>query len=91
MCRNIKPLFNYDPPVTNDEVYASALQYVRKVSGFRTPSNINKKAFEYAVLNISKITKELIDTLKTDAPPRNREEEIQKAQVRAQRRFRTEF
>jgi len=89
MCRNIKQLFNYDPPVKDEEIYASALQYVRKVSGFRKPSNINKTSFERAVAEISKITKELIDSLQTDAPPRDRNVEIQKAKVEAERRFRT--
>ncbi len=81
MCRNIKPLFNYDPQVTDEEIHASSLQYVRKVSGFREPSNLNKKFFESAVYNISKITKELVYSLKTDSPPRNRENEIEKTKA----------
>ncbi len=88
MCRNIKSLFNYEPPVTDEEIYLSALQYVRKVSGFRQPSRINEKSFESAVINISKITKELIDSLQTDSPPRNRNEEIKRAKARAEIKFR---
>ncbi len=90
MCRNIKPLFNYDPPVTDEEIHACALQFVRKVSGFRQPSKINEKSFELAVINISKITKELIDSLQTDSPPRNRDVEIKRAKAKAEIRFRTE-
>jgi hypothetical protein len=88
MCRNIKPLFNYDPPVTDEEIHASSLQYVRKISGFKKPSKLNKSTFESAVNNISKITKELVDSLKTDFPPRNRENEIEKARAKAEKRFR---
>ena len=87
MCRNIKPLFNFEPPVTDEEIHASALQFVRKVSGFRKPSNLNKEFFDNAVIHISKITRELIDALQTDAPPKNREVEIVKARARADKRF----
>ena len=87
MCRNIKPLFNYDPPSTDEEIYTSALQYVRKVSGFTKPSLINAAAFDSAVREISKITGEMIASLQTDSPPRNREVEIRKAKERAKNRF----
>ena len=85
MCRNIKPLFNYDPPSTDEEIYASALQYVQKVSGFIKPSIINAAAFDSAVNEISKITRKMINSLKTDSPLRNREIEIAKA--KAKKRF----
>jgi hypothetical protein len=87
MCRNIKPLFNYDPPVTDNEIHASALQYVRKVSGFRKPSNLNSRPFETAVDDIARITKTLIGALQTEAPPRDRDAEIRKAAAGAERRF----
>ena len=87
MCRNIKPLFNYDPPVTDEEIYRSALQYVRKVSGFRRPSKVNKESFEAAVASISKATKVLIDSLQTESLPRNRNAEIEKARAKAEQRF----
>ena len=87
MCRNIKPLFNYDPPVTDEEIAASSLQYVRKVSGFSKPSQQNREVFENAVKEIAKVTKELINALETSARPRNREAENAKARDRAWRRF----
>jgi hypothetical protein len=87
MCRNIKPLFNYDPPATNDEIHASALQYVRKVSGFHEPSNVNEEAFNKAIEEVSKATRRLIDHLATAATPHNREEEAAKAHARALERF----
>ncbi len=85
MCRNIKTLFNYDPPATEDEIYASSLQYVRKISGFRKPAKSNSDAFEVAVADIAKITKRLIDALETDAPLKDRIIEMEKA--RAEKRF----
>ena len=87
MCRNIKPLFNYDPPASDEEIYASSLQYVRKVSGFRKPSKVNNDLFEAAVADVAKITKRLIDSLETDAPARNRILEMEKAKARAEKRF----
>ena len=87
MCRNIKTLFNYDPPATEDEIYASSLQYVRKISGFRKPSKSNNDAFEVAVADIAKITKRLVDALETDAPLRDRIIEMEKARARAEKRF----
>lgn len=87
MCRNIKPLFNYDPPATNEEIHDAALQFVRKVSGFHTPSQVNEAAFEKAIEHVSKTVRELIDSLTTDAPMHNREEEAAKAHERAMKRF----
>ena len=87
MCRNIQTLFNYDPPTTDEEIDASSLQYVRKVSGYRHPSKLNEAAFETAVGQISAITKQLIDSLETASPPRSREIEIARARAKAQERF----
>jgi hypothetical protein len=87
MCRNIKILFNFDPPVTNDEIHAAALQYVRKVSGFNKPSLANEAAFQSAVEQIATASRDLLLTLETNAPPRNREVEIAKARARAADRF----
>lgn len=87
MCRNIKPLFNYDPPVTDEEITASSLQYIRKVSGFTKPSQLNRDVFESAVTDITKVTRELIDALQTNAAPRNREFEMVRARDRAQSRL----
>ena len=87
MCRNIKPLFNYHPPVTDEEITASSLQYVRKVSGFVKPSQLNREAFETAVADVAKVTKGLIDALQTNAPPRSRETEIANAKARARIRY----
>ena len=87
MCRNIKNLFNFDPPATDAEIYAAATQYVRKVSGFTKPSKANEDTFEQAVVDISRISKRLLDTLTTKAPKKNREEEATKARIRAAKRF----
>ena len=87
MCRNIKPLFNFEPPATDEEIAASALQFVRKVSGFRQPSQANQAAFDTAVTEISRITQELLENLTTNAAPRNREAEAAKARARNQKRF----
>ncbi len=87
MCRNIKVLFNFDPPVTDDEIHAAALQYVRKVSGFHTPSKANEAAFLKAIDRVAAASRTLLDSLETAAPPRNREEEAAKAHARAVRRF----
>jgi hypothetical protein len=87
MCRNIRPLFNFEPPATDEEVAAAALQYVRKVSGTRKPSKDNLRAFDRAVAAIAKATRELVDTLETDAPPKNREEEARKARARSAERY----
>jgi hypothetical protein len=87
MCRSIQPLFNYDPLSTDKEIAASSLQYVRKVSGYRKPSRLNEVAFETAVDQISEITKQLINSLETSSPPRNREIEIARAKAKAKERF----
>ena len=88
MCRNIKTLFNYDPPPTDEEIRASALQYVRKISGYREPSQANQEAFDKAVEEVAAATRQLLNCLTTKAPPRNRELEILKARNRYTRRSR---
>ena len=90
MCRNIKTLFNFDPPVTEDEIRAASLQFVRKVSGFNTPSKANEAAFYAAVDEIAAVSRKLLSSLETNAPPRNREEEAAKARARAAQRFPSE-
>jgi hypothetical protein len=87
MCRNIRPLFNFEPPATDEEVAAAALQFVRKVSGTRKPSGKNILPFERAVEEITEITRRLVDSLETTSPPKNREFEALKAKARSQRRF----
>jgi hypothetical protein len=87
MCRNIRMLFNFAPPVTDDEVRAAALQYVRKVSGFAKPSKSNEAAFAQAVDEIASVTANLLAGLQTSAPPRNREEEAAKARARSAYRY----
>ncbi len=87
MCRNIKPLYNFEPPVNDEEVHAAALQYVRKISGFNKPSNANEAAFYAAVDEIAAVSNRLLASLETNAPPKNREEEAAKAQARAAQRF----
>lgn len=87
MCRNIKTLYNFEPPATDEEIAASALQYVRKVSGFTRPSRANQDAFETAVQEITRITRHLLDDLVTNTAPRSREEEATKARARATKRF----
>jgi hypothetical protein len=87
MCRNIKTLFNFDPPVTPDEVRAASLQFVRKISGFNKPSKANEPAFLAAVDEVAEISARLLRSLETTAPPKNREEEAAKAKARAAERF----
>lgn len=87
MCRNIKPLFNFDPPVTEEEVRAASLQFVRKISGFTKPSKSNEGPFAAAVEEIAGISNRLLRSLETKAPPKNREEEAAKARARAAERF----
>jgi len=89
MCRNIKPLFNFDPPITEEETRAAALQFVRKISGFNKPSKPNEARFFSAVEEIAATSSRLLRSLETNAPPKNREEEAAKARVRAKRRFGT--
>ncbi len=87
MCRNIRPLFNFDPPVTPEEIRAASLQFVRKISGFTKPSLANEAAFRAAVDDISAISARLIHSLETSAPPKNREQEAEKAKARSAARF----
>ena len=87
MCRNIRPLNNFEPPATRDEVTAAALQYVRQVSGTTKPSHANEEAFNRAVREIAHITEHLLDDLVTVAPPKNREVEAEKARARARLRY----
>ena len=87
MCRNIKNLFNFDPPVTDDEVRAAALQFVRKISGFNKPSKANEVDFETAIDEIAAIAKRLLQSMDTSAPPKDREEEAAKAKARSVARF----
>ena len=89
MCRNIKTLFNVDPPVTEDEVRAASLQFVRKITGFNKPSKANEAAFAAAIEEISAISGRLLRSLETNAPSKNREEEAAKAKARAAERFST--
>jgi hypothetical protein len=87
MCRNIKMLFNFDPPVTDEEIRAASLQFVRKVSGFNKPSKANEPAFNQAVEEIAAISARMLGSLETNAPPRNREEEAARAKARNAERF----
>jgi hypothetical protein len=87
MCRNIRPLFNFDPPATDDEVRAASLQFVRKLSGFQKPSKANEVAFEAAVDRIAAAAADLLASLETNAPPKDREEEAAKARARSAQRF----
>jgi hypothetical protein len=87
MCRNIRPLFNFDPPTTPEEIEAASLQFVRKISGFTKPSKANEPAFRTAVLEIAAVSARLIEALETVAPPKNREEEAAKARARAADRY----
>ena len=89
MCRNIKTLFNFEPPVTDEEIRAASLQFVRKVTGFNKPSKANESAFVAAVDQIAKISRSLLNSLETNAAPRNRDEEAAKARARAAQRFGT--
>ncbi len=87
MCRNIKMLFNFEPPVTSDEVRAASLQFVRKISGFNKPSKSNEAAFNQAIDEIAAASQRFLSSLETTAPPRNREEEAAKARARSVMRF----
>jgi hypothetical protein len=89
MCRNIKNLFNFDPPVTDEEIRAASLQFVRKISGFNKPSKANEAAFLKAIDEVTGISARLLHSLATEAPPKNREEEAAKAKARAVQRFGT--
>lgn len=87
MCRNIKTLFNFDPPATDEEIEAAALQFVRKLSGYHTPSQVNEEAFSRGIKETAEVAKRLLTSLKTQAAPHNREEEAAKAHARAVARF----
>jgi len=87
MCRNIRTLFNFDPPATDDEVRAAALQFVRKLSGFNGPSKANEAAFHRAVDDVAEVANRLLQSLETNRPPRDREEEARKARARAKERY----
>ncbi|HEY1329296.1 MAG TPA: DUF2277 domain-containing protein [Casimicrobiaceae bacterium] len=87
MCRNIRMLFNFDPPVTDDEIRDAALQFVRKLSGYNTPSKANEAAFQAAVEEIAAASRRMLHALKTSTPPRNRQEEAAKARARSALRF----
>jgi len=89
MCRNIRPLYHFEPPVTDDEIRAASLQFVRKVSGFTKPSAANQPAFDQAVVEVSQVVHRLLDSLVTTSPPKNREVEAAKARARAARRYGT--
>jgi len=89
MCRNIKTLFNFDPPATDEEIRAASLQFVRKLSGFNAPSRANEAAFDRAIDEVFVVARRLIDSLETSAPPKNRDEEAAKARARAAERFGT--
>jgi hypothetical protein len=87
MCRNIKNLFNFDPPVTDNEIRDASLQFVRKICGFTKPSRANQAAFDAAIEEIAGVSRKLMDALETSAPPKNREEEAAKLRARAAERF----
>lgn len=87
MCRNIKTLFNFEPPATGDEVEAASLQFVRKLSGFQAPSKANEAAFQLAVLEVTAAAQKLLDSLVTNAEPRDREIELERARIRNAKRF----
>jgi len=87
MCRNIRPLFNFDPPTTPEEIEAASLQFVRKISGFTKPSKANEAAFQGAVVEIAAVSARLLEALETVAPPKNREEEAAKARARSADRY----
>ena len=87
MCRNIRPLFNFDPPATEEEIHAASLQYVRKITGYNKPSKANEEAFIRAVNEIAMVSRELLNTLVTSTEPRNREVEAERARTRAAKRY----
>jgi len=87
MCRNIRPLFNFEPPATDDEIRAASIQFVRKISGFTKPSKSNEAAFDAAVAEVTQAARRLVDSLVTQAPPRNREEVAMKARAKSAERW----
>ncbi len=89
MCRNIKPLYNFEPEATDDEVREASLQYVRKISGYNKPSRVNQEAFDQAVAEVAAASSRLLASLETSAPPKNREQEANKRRARSAKRFAT--
>jgi hypothetical protein len=89
MCRNIKTLFNFDPPATDEEIRAASLQFVRKLSGFNAPSRANETVFNNAIEEVAAVARRLVDSLETHAPPKNRDEEAARAKARSAERFGT--
>ncbi len=89
MCRNIKTLFNFDPPATDEEIRAASLQFVRKLSGFNAPSRANEEVFNNAIDEVAAVARRLVDSLETHAPPKNRDEEAARARARSAARFGT--
>jgi hypothetical protein len=87
MCRNIRTLFNFDPPATDEEIRAASIQFVRKISGFTKPSQANEEAFDRAIDEVAMVARQLVDSLVTSAPPRDREEWAAKAKARAAERY----
>lgn len=87
MCRNIKTLFNFEPPATDEEIHAASVQYVKKITGFNKPSKINEEAYNQAINEIALITSNLLNSLETSAEPRNREVEAERARIRSAKRF----
>jgi hypothetical protein len=87
MCRNIRTLFNFDPPATEEEIHAASLQYVRKITGFNKPSKINEEAFNRAINEITMVTMNLLNAMETSSEPRNREIEAERGRIRAAKRF----
>ncbi|RFB14803.1 DUF2277 domain-containing protein [Bacillus sp. HNG] len=87
MCRNIRTLFNFDPPATDEEIHAASLQYVKKITGFNKPSKMNEEAFNQAISEIALVTRNLLNALETSAEPRNREVEAERARIRSAKRF----
>lgn len=91
MCRNIKPLFNFEPPATKEEIKDASIQFVRKISGFQKPSQVNEVAFNQAVDEVSVVIQELLNSLETDSAPKNREEEAERRRILSEKRFGTSF
>jgi len=87
MCRNIKTLFNFEPPATDEEIHAASVQYVKKITGFNKPSKINEEAFNQAINEMALITSNLLNSLETSAEPKNREVEAERARIRSAKRF----
>ncbi|WP_442599934.1 DUF2277 domain-containing protein [Neobacillus sp. D3-1R] len=87
MCRNIKTLFNFDPPATEEEIHAASLQYVRKITGYNKPSKLNEEAFNRAINEITMVTINLLNAMETNSEPRNREDEAERARIRSAKRF----